>query len=470
MFFGKDIAKTVLGRGFRLSKNDKISEITIPDSDRKGHFWCFGTTRVGKTRVLENMVEQDIRKGYSVLVLDPKGDLDLFEKNVQVAYEEKREEELMLVTPIFPQVSAVIDPLSHYYMPEELVGHIVSGVSVGKEKFFFHVAYEISLVIVQSLLMARAEGKNPRFNLNDIKNRISREELERLKEEVASLEAPDEKSGREAFDEEKKQLVMDLEKILASPPDYYGKVSSSLRVALMELTSGNIGKVVGKAPSNRFLKRLEEGKRVIMVVQLGAMLTRPAASTLGKVVVSMVQSFVGRVFASGREVSPPLCVYIDEAQNVLYHGIDDLFAKAGGAGVWVHGFAQSVSQIFKEIGKDYGNAILDNTNTKIFLRVPDPETAKYVTRHFDTHRVYSPILNVGGGMSVRETEEDLVKPAEVLNLPPRRFYLTTYAGPYIAESLDVSDPYLNIQVPEVVTRGEKWNWVPRTGWVSSRPS
>ncbi len=471
MFFGKDIPKTVLGRGYRLAKNDKISEIAIPDSDRKGHFWCFGTTRVGKTRVLENMVEQDIRKGYSVLVLDPKGDLDLLEKIVQVAYEEGREAELMLVTPIFPQVSAVIDPLSHYYMPEELVGHIVSGVSVGKEKFFYNVAYEISLVVVQSLLlMAKAEGKSPRFNLNDIKNRISREELERLKEEVAALEASDKQMDQGEFDEEKKQLIMDLEKILASPADYYGKVSSSLRVALMELTSGNIGKVVGKAPSNRFLNRLEEGKRVIMVVQLGAMLTRAAASTLGKVVVSMVQSFVGRVFASGREVSPPLCAYIDEAQNVLYHGIDDLFAKAGGAGVWVHGFAQSVSQIYKEIGKDFGNAILDNTNTKIFLRVPDPDTAKYVTGHFASHRIYSPILNVGGGMSVREVEEDLIKPSEVLNLPPRRFYLTTYSGPYIAESLDVSDPYLDIQVPEVVTRGEKWNWVPRTGWVSSQCS
>jgi hypothetical protein len=41
-------------------------------------------------------------------------------------------------------------------MPEELVGHIVSGVEVGKERFFFNVAYEISLVIVQALIMLAA--------------------------------------------------------------------------------------------------------------------------------------------------------------------------------------------------------------------------------------------------------------------------------------------------------------------------
>ncbi|MDD3983554.1 MAG: type IV secretion system DNA-binding domain-containing protein, partial [Candidatus Omnitrophica bacterium] len=354
-------------------------KITVPDVSRKGHFWCFGTTRVGKTRIMENMVEQDIRKGYSVVVIDPKGDIDLFSKIVQVAFEEGRDRELILVTPIYPHLSAVIDPLAYYYMPEELVGHIVSGVEVGKERFFFNVAYEISLVIVQALIMLAAwEGKAKSFNLNDVKNKMSREELEKLKGQIDCID-----NG------EARQLSSDIQKILNSPQDYYGKVSSSLRVALMELTSGNIGKVVGKADENRFIDRLEKGKPVIMVVHLGSLITRKAAFTLGKVVISMVQSFVGRVFSSGRRVTPPLCLYIDECQNVLYYGIEDLFAKAGGADVWVHGFAQSVSQLYAMIGKDYGNAILDNTNTKLFMRVPDTDTASYVAKHFGEFRRYS---------------------------------------------------------------------------------
>ena len=140
-------SRTILGVGHGMSDPDTSMHITIPDTSRKGHFWCFGTTRVGKTRIMENMVEQDIRKGYSVVIIDPKGDIDLFSKIVQVAFEEGRDRELILVTPIYPHLSAVIDPLAYYYMPEELVGHIVSGVEVGKERFFFNVAYEISLVI-----------------------------------------------------------------------------------------------------------------------------------------------------------------------------------------------------------------------------------------------------------------------------------------------------------------------------------
>jgi len=388
---------------------------------------------------MENMVEQDIRKGYSVVVIDPKGDIDLFSKIVQVAFEEGRDRELILVTPIYPHLSAVIDPLAYYYMPEELVGHIVSGVEVGKERFFFNVAYEISLVIVQALIMLAAwEGKAKSFNLNDVKNKMSREELEKLKGQIDCVDT-----------EEAKQLSSDIQKILNSPQDYYGKVSSSLRVALMELTSGNIGKVVGKADENRFIDRLEKGKPVIMVVHLGSLITRKAAFTLGKVVISMVQSFVGRVFSSGRRVTPPLCLYIDECQNVLYYGIEDLFAKAGGADVWVHGFAQSVSQLYAMIGKDYGNAILDNTNTKLFMRVPDTDTALYVAKHFGEFRRYSPILNVDGGVSVREEEDTILKPSDILELAEREFYLMTYSGLFRGRSLDVSPLYLEIRFPDL---------------------
>ena len=432
--------KTVIGAGVDMDTG-KTVEIWFPDSDRRGHFWCFGTTRVGKTRILELMLEQDIRKGYSVVIIDPKGDNELFSKVVQLAMETERQEELMLVTPIFPEFSARIDPLAYYYMPEELVGHIVSGVAVGREPFFFNVAYEISLVVVQALLMlAEVEGTGRSFNLNDVKNRISRQELEKLRNEIASITHPD-----------APQLIMDIDKILSNPPDYYSKVASSLRVALTELTSCNIGKVIGMANENRFIRRLEQGKSVILVVQLGSLMTRKAAFTVGKVIVSMIQSFVGRVFASARKVNPPLCLYIDEAQNVLYYGIEDLFAKAGGAGVWVHGFCQSVSQLYATIGKDFGNVILDNTNTKIFMRVPDADTALYVSKHFGTKKTLSPFLHVGDGMSARETEEEAVKPSDVLNLKAREFYLKGYVGNFKGATMDVSELEIGeIALPQIV--------------------
>ena len=86
------------------------------------------------------------------------------------------------------------------------------------------------------------------------------------------------------------QLSVDMQKILNNPQDYYSKIASTLRVALMELTTGNIGAIIGKADRNRFLSRLNEGEGVIMVVHLGSLLTRKAAYTVGKVILSMIKS------------------------------------------------------------------------------------------------------------------------------------------------------------------------------------
>ncbi len=436
--------ETVIGEGYKYGEAaDKRGfvfpkRIAIPDSDRKGMFWCFGTTRIGKTKILENMITQDIRKGYSVVLIDPKNEIALLEKIVQVTRDEDRLEDLMYISSIFPEYSISIDPLAHSYMPEELVAHIVSGVEVGKEPFFYNVSREVSTALVLALQMTEIRGRNGRFNLNDIKNLTSQPEIAALAKRVQDIDTP-----------EARQLYADLTKIANSPTDYYSKVSSSLRVALMELTSGNIGRIVGVGHGNRFIERLERGGRVIMVAHLGSMMTRNAAYTLGKVIVSMIQSFAGRVISSDRKVNPPLCIYIDEAQSILYPKIDELFAKAGGANVWVHGFAQSVSQMFAAVGHDYAKTILDNTNTKVFMRVPDTETAEYAARHFGEMTKFYSVLGADGGVSMREETEYRIKPQDVLGLGERQFYLMTYGGQYKGVSSYVHPSELKIVFPEV---------------------
>ncbi len=430
---------THIGTGVHLDHPDAVLKLGFPDRVRKGHFWCFGTTRVGKTRVMEHIIEQDIRKGYSVVAIDPKGDIDLFSKITQIAKETDRLNDLMLITPIFPEYSAILDPLSSYYMPEELVAHITAGVAVGKEPYFFGVAYEVSLVVVQALIMlAEIAGEKPSFNLNDIKNHISHQDLERLKEKIDYIDTLD-----------AAQLSMDIQKILCTPADYYSKVASSLRVALTELTSGNVGKIIGKADENRFIQRLEQGEGIILVVQLGSLLTKRAAYTAGKVIISMIQAFVGRVYSSGRNVTPSLVLHIDEAQSVLYQGIEDLFAKAGGAGVFIHGYCQSINQLYAEVGDDRANTILDNCNTKLFMRVPDATTATYVSDHLGEVRHFSPIISLGGGLAIRETEEVRIKHTEILNMKPRELFLHTYSGTYKGKTAEVSKGTLKVQFPDL---------------------
>ena len=44
--------------------------------ERVGHTLILGTTRVGKTRLAEILIAQDIRRGDVVIVFDPKGYAD----------------------------------------------------------------------------------------------------------------------------------------------------------------------------------------------------------------------------------------------------------------------------------------------------------------------------------------------------------------------------------------------------------
>jgi len=432
-------AKTFLGYGYDLKNPARIKKIHLSDADRRGHLFCFGSTRIGKTKLIESMIEQDIRKGYSVAFFDPKGDIEIFSKIVQIALEEGREDELFLITPIFPQCSARIDPLAYYYMPEELVSHVVSGIKA-REEFFINIAHETTMVIILSLLFfARQKGITPTINFNDVKDRASYTDLKNLEMQLQYYED----------DPDVQEILGTLRQILASPQDYFSKVSSSLRTVLTALSIGSVGAIIGKAKANEFIKRLEQGKRVILVVQTGSLLTRKTAHIVARTLLSMIQSFVGRIYLSGRKINPPLCLYLDEASNLLYMGVEDIFNKAGGAGVWVHAFTQSIADIEAEIEQAPARKILDNANTKIFMRVNDPTTAEYIAEYSGMGKRFSPILSLGGGITVREMEEPVVRPESVLNLQMQEFYLFTFKGAFRGKTDIVLPAKFSLNFPKV---------------------
>lgn len=432
-------AGTAIGKGVALDGEPeaKPSTITVPDSDREGHIFTMGATRSGKTRLAEAMIEQDIRAGRSILWIDPKGDNAIFSKIVTAAREAGREDDLIFFSPVHPRYSVRMDPLSHYFMPEEIVNHVVSGVRV-REEFYFNIAYEVTLVVVQGLmLIAKSLGERPVFTFRRIKENMGYRELEGLRAQIAEIEGP-----------EAGEVLTNLDQILSSPQDYFSKVSSSLRTVITSLSSGSVGEIIGKDTSNRFVERLEAGERVILVVQTGSLLTRKTAHIMARVLLSMVQSFVGRVLASHRRIDPPLAVYADEASNVLYFGIDDLFNKAGGAGVWLCMLTQSRQDLVAELGPAYAGKILDNTNTKVVFRVNDPDTAAWASRLAGTRKRFSPIMSLGGGLSVREMEESRVPPESFMRLPRREFFAFTFDGIYRGRTLDVR-PCEEIRFPEI---------------------
>jgi type IV secretory pathway VirB4 component len=54
-----------IGAGFDINDLEQKNFIPIKmmNANRKGHLFCFGTTGSGKSRLIEVMVEQDIKNG-----------------------------------------------------------------------------------------------------------------------------------------------------------------------------------------------------------------------------------------------------------------------------------------------------------------------------------------------------------------------------------------------------------------------
>lgn len=237
------------GDGYYYDK-DIMTKITVPDVNRSGHTWIFGTTRQGKTRLAENLIEDDIRKGYDVVLLDPKGDVELFSKIVQIAFETGRQEDLMLLNPVYPDFSIKVNPLRYYAMKEELVGHVMAAIPDGKEPFFKNVGYEATMNVVTAVLQLAElhnNNNNKILTFNELKELTDKVSFEQLYSELSAYKDP-----------KTTEIASNVKKIADSDSQYYSKISSSLRVALMELSNGNIGDIVGKAQENEMIRRLED--------------------------------------------------------------------------------------------------------------------------------------------------------------------------------------------------------------------
>lgn len=429
---------TDIGTGVNMDTARKIVPIRLPDSERKRGMMVVGSTGVGKTRLAEHMIDQDIAKGYSLCYLDPKGDQDIFSKVFESARKHKRLDELQLITPIYPELSAIVDPMAYYFSVEELAAHIAAAIPPSKEEFFKNVAVMLSTaVITASTIIARNRGQLANLNFDALRNGIRRKNLEDSRVTLQGIGSP-----------EALRTAAIIEDLLGESEEYYSKVSKSLAVALMHLSVGNIGRIIGQADTNRIIQRIEEGQRVIVVIHTGSQMFPDAANALGRVILSMIQKCVGRTYGSVKEkFHTPLAIYIDEAQKVLYPGIEALPAMAGSANVMTTMFVQDNSQLAAVLGEEFARVIMNNCNTKLFMRCPDADTAEYVTRHFGTKPVLTGIYSANQ-VTTREVEKDVISPYDVQSLQVQEFLMQTYSGRWKGKTTKVPKATVKVIFPD----------------------
>ena len=441
--------KTLIGKGFEIDDNrmSKLVEIHQNDENRPNHTFVFGSTGVGKTRLLEGLMEQDIKKEQSVVIIDPKGDITLFSKMVEVAKDCGREKQIMFISTIFPDFSLKINPLNNYFLDEEIISNIVSGVQA-KDEFFLKVAQETTTAIVKSLLLLRKANneENDPLTFEEIANKTHYNGIVSLK---SSLEDAIVENILSYDDPEVSRVLSLIGQIVGSNQDYFSKVTTTLRTTLTEMSVGNIGKIIGNVKTNKFIDKLENNEAVLLYVMTGSMLTRQSSGILAKVILSMIQCCVGKIVSSGKSFTNRLNVYIDEASSAVYRGIEVLFAQGRSSNLNLTAFTQSLADMIAEIGKERADKLFDLTNTKIIMRINEQKSAQLISEMGGKKDSFSYFLNLEGGITSREVEELRIKAEDITQLQKREFYYFGFEGRYKGKTAPTSPSYLEIVFPDI---------------------
>ena len=382
-----------VGRGMRggypaLHAVGKKEErpLVLPWSELVGHVLIGGTTRSGKTRLLELILSEAIRGPGTVIVIDPKGDAELL---IRAATEANRSgRPFAFFSPAHADNSASFNPFSMCTNTTELAARVQAlmpgGGGMSKGDPFFT---EYPLAVVERLGAAQdAVGEKwtierlhavttmvPPFD--DLLSRYLYQVLGGRDNWEPSLEELIEEYTRKRGDRQDPladALIDDKEK----PRDHFVQVTANLVPAFRGVTGGKMSRLLSTEDPELTWNGVVEERKVVYFA-MSSLLYGEVANRIGRVILQDLIGFLGDRYAYGDpQKMTPLTILIDEFSNVAYPGFIDALNKGGGARANIMLAMQSLADPEAAMGKDGTQRVLDNLNTRIWFRLTDDGTAK----------------------------------------------------------------------------------------------
>jgi len=419
-------------------------DVWIPLEERNGHTLVLGTTRVGKTRLAEVLITQDIRRGDVVIVFDPKGDADLM---LRVYAEARRADRPCYLFHLgYPEISARYNAIGNFERVTEVATRIANQLpSEGNSAAFKEFAWRFVNIIARALvdLGRRPDYHQIRRHINDIEPlfvEYARHALARLSEageiggdwaaRVAAIQdAINDRSlphafkgrGREAialFNFLQETSVYDpvLEGLTGAfkyDRTYYDKIVSSVGPLMEKLTTGKIAELISpdyldaSDPRPIIDWRSIIRMRAVVYVGLDALTDATVAAAVGNSMFADLVSVAGHIYKHGVTSGLPdvgdddgpfrVCLHADEFNELIGDEFIPLVNKAGGAGFQVTAYTQTWSDVEARVGsRAKAGQIAGNFNTLIMLRVKELATAQMLTEQLPEVEIQTLMPGVSG--------------------------------------------------------------------------
>ncbi|WP_321943730.1 type IV conjugative transfer system coupling protein TraD [Paraburkholderia tropica] len=385
--------------------------------ERVGHTLVLGTTRVGKTRLCELFVTQDIRRGDVVIVFDPKGDVELLLRMYAEARRAGREHEFYFFHLGYPDVSARYSPIGAFARITEVATRIAGQLpSEGQSAAFREFVWRFVNVMARAMT---ALGIKPTYemvyqnavNIDRLAVRYIEFWLDRDHDgwrddlpDPKSVADAVKKTGRSAATMQTLALIRargwsdpvadGLASVLNNDRTYFEKLVSSLYPLLEKLTTGKTAELLSPAyddpndprPVFDWAQIIDRGG--IVYIGLDALSDFEVAGAVGNAMFADLTSTAGRIYKYGNAygqsaVGPKrkLSIHADEFNELVGDEFIPMVNKAGGAGYQVTAYTQTGSDIEARIGsKARAEQIEGNFNTLIMLRVKNPATAEILVK------------------------------------------------------------------------------------------
>ena len=420
--------------------------LVLPWSELVGHVLIGGTTRSGKTRLLEVILCEAIRGPGTVIVIDPKGDAELLIRAASQARAMGRD--FAFFSPAFPEQSATFNPFGTCENTTELAARVQAlmpgGGAMAKDPFFT----EYPLAIIERLGAAQQaveetwtiEGLNAVATLLPPFEDLIARYLHRVVFKRGG-KAPPLAELMEAYAQSGvRDLLADaLLDDYGKPRDHFQKVTANLTPAFRGVTGGPMARLLSSEKPKLTWKGIVK-KETVVYFAMNSLMFGEVANRMGRVILQDLIGFLGRRYAfEDPDTMSPMTILLDEFSNIAYPGFIDALNKGGGARAHFMLAMQSLADPEAAMGRDGTQRVLDNLNTRVWFRLSDDKTAKLATEGLGLTNVshaqvgYSlgfggtgpHSASVGGGM--QHAEKPLIRP-EWLTAMPRGEALVRLKG------------------------------------------
>ncbi len=329
------------------------------------HILILGTTGVGKTRMLELLVTQAIRRGDAAAVIDPKGDDGLLARVMEECARARRP--FTLIAPPFPASSSTYNPLSNYADVREVADRVAALLPSGGDaepfrNFGWELAGTVAAALARlgrpvSLAALRKYGiEDPWGLLREMNPGVK--EIDKLAARGRALGFPE---------------IDALIGVASRPRDHSMKMASSLLPILAKLTMGANRTLLS---TDAFSWRDFDRGRGVAYFFLGSLLGADTASAVAKLALLDFQSHVGARYAYERNPAP-ISLFVDELADVVTPGIASLLAKSRGAGVRLVLAGQTLADLEASMDSEpRARQVVANCNSVIQFRAQNQDDAE----------------------------------------------------------------------------------------------